>query len=324
MRLFALMFILSLTIVLPAAAVPLNSEAYDFAERMAEKHGFDKEYILQKIAAAEYEEHSLELMDRQAEASTWGDYKKRMITDARIKRGVKFYKDYPNTLGRAYRKYGVTPEIIVAILGVESNYGDYQLPHSAIDVLSTLAFYYPRRSDFFMGELANLFLFCKDNETDLNDIKSSYAGAVGIPQFMPSSIMNYAVDFGGDGKIDLINSKPDAIGSIAGYLKMHGWKKNEPVAVKVYVKGKAYKQILGKATTPKYSVSYMKQKGVHFSKWVNPEQKGALVSLKGEKGTEYWVVFENFHAITKYNNSINYALTVTILSKHIEIQRKRG
>ncbi len=289
---------------------------------MEQKHGFKSAYIIEKLKEAELKERTIELMDRQLKKTPWHVYKKRMITDKRKERGVKFYREYPNTLRRAEVKYGVTSEVIAAILGIETNYGDYVLKHSALDALATLSFHYPRRAAYFKGELEHLFVFSRKNGIDPADVLSSYAGAVGIPQFMPSNVSKYGVDFGGNGNMDLIGSKPDAIGSIAKYLKNHGWERNKPIAVKAYVRGNGYKKFLGKGIKPKYSVRDMERNGIRPSLWVDPSLKGALITLEKKRGSEYWIVFQNFYAITRYNHSINYAMAVTILSKHIEYGRR--
>ena len=179
----------------------------------------------------------ISLMDRQAERKPWKKYKPNFINKNKIKKGVAFAKRYPKTLAKAKRIYGVDPSVIVAILGVETDYGTYALSHRAMDALFTLAFYYPRRAAYFKNELAALMVYAYRNKLDPFNLKSSYAGAVGMPQFMPSNIMKFGREFSGDGRINIFKSGADSIGSIANYLNKHGWQKDEPLAVKVYTKG---------------------------------------------------------------------------------------
>jgi len=319
-KLVILIFVIMFSV--SSFAAELTPELRSFAHRVAKNGRISERAVLKWLKRVKKNSDCLELMDRQAEAKPWKDYKPHFIYDRKIKKGVQFYKRYPKTLAKAKRLYGVEPSIIVAILGVETDYGQYALSHRAMDALYTLAFYYPRRAEYFKNELESLMIYAYRNRLDPFNLKSSYAGAVGMPQFMPSNIMKFGREFSGDGRINIFKSGADSIGSVANYLSKHGWKKGEPLAVKVRVKGTSWKKYLDQGIRPKYTVAEFKKRGVYPSMWVNPKTKGALISLKGDKGVEYWIIFNNFYVVTRYNPSIKYALAVTILGKHIELKTR--
>jgi len=300
----------------------LTAEMRDFAHKVAVNGRISEKAVLKWLKRAEKTDDVIMLMDRQAESRPWKNYKPNFINDKKIRKGIAFKKRYPKTLAKAERLYGVDPNVIVAILGVETDYGTYALSHRAMDALFTLAFYYPRRAEYFKNELDSLMVYAYRNKLDPFNLKSSYAGAVGMPQFMPSNIIKYGREFSGDGRINIFKSGADSIGSIANYLKSHGWKRGEPMAVKVYTRGTAWEKYLNKGMKPKYTVAELKKSGIRPSMWVNPKRKAALVSLEGEDGTERWLLFDNFYAVTRYNPSVKYALAVTILAKHIEIKTR--
>lgn len=305
----------------PSFAVPLTDEALAFADRLYSKYGIDPLKTALLIQSAEYSDKALSLMDRQFEKSGWGMYRKSMVTDNRSNKGGRFYLEHRPSLELAYAQYGVTPEIIAAILAVETNYGDYKLPHRAVDVLSTLGFYYPRRADYFRSELEALLAYAEKNGMDPFSFMSSYAGAVGIPQFMPSNISKYGVDFGGDNIVDLVNSKTDAIGSVGNYLAKFGWQKDKPTAIKL--RGTGFDSFLGQGYDPKFTVKELEDAGIIFALTANPEEKVNVIRLQTDKGFEHWAIFSNFRTIMRYNNSANYALAVLLISKNIEEERKR-
>ncbi|PLX69293.1 MAG: lytic murein transglycosylase B [Denitrovibrio sp.] len=300
----------------------LTQEMHSFAHKVARDGKISEKAVLSWMKRAEKTEDVIGYMDRQAESKPWKNYKPHFINDKKIRKGVAFKKRYPKTLAKAKRIYGVDPNVIVAILGVETDYGTYALSHRAMDALFTLAFYYPRRAEYFKNELEALMVYAYRNRLDPFNLKSSYAGAVGMPQFMPSNIMKYGQEFSGDGRINIFKSGADSIGSIANYLKAHGWKRDEPMALKVYTKGSLWKKYLNQGIKPKFTVAEMKKNGIRPSLRTDLNRKAALVSLEGDKGVEYWLLFNNFYAITRYNPSVKYALAVTILSKHIEIRSR--
>lgn len=321
MKKMILTLIVSFVTALTASAVEINDDMRLFAENIAKKHGIDSASVLGLLERTTYSERSIELMDRQFERSTWGTYKKSMVTEARSAKGGKFYLDNKGALEFAFLRYGVRPEIITAILGVETNYGDFRLTHNAIDVLTTLGFFYPRRADYFRSELESLIVYANTYGIDPFSIKSSYAGAVGIPQFMPSNINKYGVDFGGNNMVDLVSSLPDSIGSVANYLASFGWQKGKPIAVKL--RGRGFEKFLNQGYDPKFTVRELQRAGIIFSLGVKPDEKANVIKLEGEDGDEYWAIFNNFRVIMRYNSSVNYALAVTLLSIDINAERKR-
>jgi len=318
-----LIYVSILLFAMQGFSAELTPELKDFAHRVAKNGKISERAVLKWLKRVEKTEEVLGYMDRQAESKPWKDYKPHFIYDRKIKKGVDFYKRYPNTLRKAKRIYGVDPSVIVAILGVETDYGTFDLTHRAMDALYTLAFYYPRRGDYFKDELEALMVYAYRNRLDPFNLKSSYAGAVGMPQFMPSNIIKFGKEFSGDGRINIFKSGADSIGSIANYLQKNGWKRGEPLAVKVRTKGTEWQKYLGQGMRPKFSVAQMKKDGIRPSMWVNPKRQAALISLEGEDGEEFWLVFDNFYAVTRYNPSVKYALAVTILAKHIEIKTRK-
>lgn len=317
-RLITLFLLLLLGV--QAFAVELTQEMRDFAGKVAANGRISEKAVLGWLGRVRLTPEVLELMDRQAEGRDWKDYKPYFINDRKISMGVDFVRRYPKTLAKAKRLYGVDPAVIVAILGVETEYGSYPLSHRAMDALFTLAFHYPRRAEYFKDELEALMIYAYRNRLDPFNLKSSYAGAVGMPQFMPSNIMKFGKEFSGDGRINIFKSGADSIGSIANYLEKHGWKRNEPLAIKAYVHGSEWEKYLNQGIKPKYTLSQMRKSGVKPSLPTKMSRKAALVSLEGENGTEYWLIFDNFYAVTRYNPSVKYALAVTILSRHLEIR----
>ena len=212
-----------------------------FIDMMVDKHGFEQQQLVAVFNEAKRREDILELMRKPAEkVLKWHEYRKIFLTAGRIDGGVDFWKQNLDALQKAEATYGVAPQIIVAIIGVETRYGGNTGRHRVIDALSTLAFDYPPRSEFFSGELEQFLILGREEDIDVTTTTGSYAGAMGYGQFIPSSYRHYAVDFDGDGKRDLWENKMDIIGSVANYFKEHGWKTGEPVAVLASVEGERY------------------------------------------------------------------------------------
>jgi len=210
----------------------------------------------------------------------------------------------------------------VAIIGIETSYGKKTGDFLIIQSLATLAFDYPRRSAFFREELAHFLLLAKEGALDANTTKGSFAGAIGIPQFMPSSYRRFAVDFKKKGKRDLLHDVGDVIGSIANYLNLHGWQRNGPIANKATVSGKAYQTIAkNKVTKPHLTMQQLARYSIKLQKpqaLRDKTQKANLMVLERSKDfKEYWIGFQNFYVITRYNHSIHYAMAVYHLSQHI-------
>ena len=319
-----IVIILILTFITPLSHAQgkftANKNTAVFIDEMAKKHGFSKTTLRSYFAKAKYTGGSVHFSRRPAEAANWKTYKKNVVSDKKIADGVKFYKNFKNTLAKAQRKYGVPSYIIAGILGVESDYGKTVMKYRAFDALATLGFSNSRRAKYFRSELEALLLLARKTKTDPFYYKSSYAGAVGIPQFMPSNILKYAVDGSGNGNIDIVNNMTDAIFSVGNYLKKFGWQTNKPVAVKVTVKGSKYKSYLKKSPcgSKKTTVGALKKAGVVFPMSFNNNTRAALFSVDiGGGKSEYHVGFDNFCVLTRYNSSISYVLAVNYLGNII-------
>jgi membrane-bound lytic murein transglycosylase B len=238
--------------------------------------------------------------------------------------GVTFWNNHAEKLERARKEYGLPEEIVTAVIGVETIYGAQTGKYRVLDALVTLAFDYPRRSEFFREELEQYLLLMREQGADVLKLKGSYAGAIGIPQFMPSSYRRYAVDFDGDNRKELLQSPADAIGSVANYLKMFGWEQGQPVAVRAQISSERYQEALAAGIKPSLTLSQMKQFGVTPLVGLSDlggERMAALFVLEGKDGPEYWLGFNNFYVITRYNRSTYYAMSVWQLAEEIHAAR---
>ena len=289
-----------------------------FIDMMVDKHGFTRAELVTVFNAAKRREDILELMRKPAEKRLqWYEYRKIFLTPARIEGGADFWKENADTLAKAETAFGVDPQIIVAIIGVETRYGSNTGRHRVLDALSTLAFDYPPRSEFFTAELEQYLILAREEDIDIVDTTGSYAGAMGYGQFIPSSYRNYAVDFDGDGKRDLWNNKMDIIGSVANYFKQHGWKAGTPVAVRANVTGDDYPALLDLGYKPNTVLDAMRHDGITPLKPLPDDLVAALLRFEQQDGPEYWLGFNNFYTITRYNHSPLYAMAVYQLSEEI-------
>ncbi|MEY1661284.1 lytic murein transglycosylase B [Isoalcanivorax beigongshangi] len=290
--------------------------------------GLDAQHVRRLLDAATRQDKILEAIAKPAERTlTWGEYRKIFIQDSRIEQGVAFWREHRELLERAEREYGVPAEIIVAIIGVETRYGQHKGTWKALDALATLGFDYPPRADFFRKELKELFLLERDAGIDAATVTGSYAGALGMPQFIPSSYRAYAVDFDKDGKIDLINSPADAIGSVASYFRAHRWETGAPVAARARVSGNSYQSLFGTDYTPNRTLDSLRQANVtplacdggetRYCYQLPGSTKVAALELDGAEGSEFWLANHNFYVITRYNRSRYYAMAVYQLSRDI-------
>lgn len=293
----------------------------NFIGEMVERHGFVQAELEDILGQAQYQEGIIKAISQPATARPWYAYRPVFVTPKRIAAGVAFWNTNAADLERARRDFGIPEEIIAAVIGVETFYGTQNGKHRILDSLTTLAFNYPRRAAFFRGELEQYLLMGRNQQADLLNIRGSYAGAIGIPQFMPSSYRRYAVDFNNDGKIDLSGSAADAIGSVANYLKSYGWEAGQLIAVPAMVNGEDYREVLYSGYPPRYTVAEIGQWGV-TPRWHAPGGRLAmLVELEMKDGKEYWLAFNNFHVITRYNRSVNYAMSVLQLAEEIRTAR---
>jgi membrane-bound lytic murein transglycosylase B len=293
-------------------------QVQQFIADMVDKHEFSREELVKLLEQAERRDDIIELMSKPAEKQlAWYEYRKIFLTDSRIDGGVAFWTQYADILAKAEQAFGVEPQIVVAIIGVETRYGSNTGRHRVLDALSTLAFDYPPRSEFFTAELEQYLLLAREENIDLLSATGSYAGAMGYGQFIPSSYRSYAVDFDNSGTRDLWGSPMDIIGSVANYFQRHGWKLGEPVAVRAEVTGDAYQPLLDLGYQPNTVLHAMRHDGVTPVTEMPDDLEAALIAFDQEDGPEYWLGFNNFYVITRYNHSPLYAMAVYQLSEEI-------
>ncbi len=322
-RLFNLFCLALFLFSTPAAAAPEDRQAavHAFAEEMVKKHGFDRDELLQTLAKARFRGDIIKAMQRPAEGKPWHQYRPIFVTRARASAGVAFWNENAALLERAEKEFGVPPEIIVAIIGVETRYGGYTGKHRVLDAVSTLAFGYPKRADFFRRELEEFLLLSREEGVDPGAANGSYAGAMGMPQFIPSSYRAYAVDFDGDGRRDLFDSKADVIGSVANYFKRHGWQSGQRITLRAEVNGSDLTPMVEAGMKPSLSYEQVKAGGVTVTEPLRDNEEVSLVRLELADGEEYWLGLQNFYVITRYNHSNMYAMAVYQLSREIMAMR---
>ncbi len=302
-------------------ALAKRPDVQAFVNQMVKKHHFDKRQLMAAMRAAKYQPKIIESMEKPYEMKTWDVYKALFLTPARVQAGLEFWQANQKVLAKAEKEYGVPANIIVAIIGVETLYGKHQGEYRVLDALTTLAFYYPKRAPYFTKELAEFFQLCREQGVAADQYTGSYAGAMGKPQFMPSSYRFYAVDFTGNGKRDLMNSDHDAIGSVANYFHQHGWQPNGGVAQQASISGLHYKHLMFNSKTPNYAFKHLMAEGVKpLSAVVDHPYKAGLIELTTQTGQEYWLAYPNFYVITRYNSSPQYALVVYLFSQQLHKQ----
>ena len=315
-----------------ASGIRGDYAGYPAAARLVDdlvrEEGFDRAYLEQVLARVERQQWILDFVDRpKAKRSTrptgaWTRYRAKFVTQDNISKGDSFWRRYDSVLQRAQTQNGVSPEYVVAIIGVETRYGGYMGKQRVIDALATLAFDFPRRSEFFTGELRAFLIMSRDEGFDPFGPKGSYAGAMGLGQFMPSSFHKWAVDFDGDGKRDLWNSV-DAIGSVANYFASHGWLPGEPVTVRASVSGTAARAMKTGYDTS-YSLDALSRNGIVASSALGDGDRVSLIRLDARGGYQYWLGLKNFYVITRYNHSSYYAMAVHQLAQAVRARHGPG
>ncbi len=312
------------------------AEVAAFMDQMVFKHGFDRVELEAMLRQTRYVDSAVRLM-RPAPPGTpknWAAYRARFVEPVRVNAGISFWNAHQDALTRAEEEYGVPAEIIVGIIGVETIFGRHTGNFRVMDAITTLAFAYPdtptrlARMEYFRGELENTLLLSRDYDIDPFSLLGSYAGAIGLPQFMPGSILQYAVDFDGNEHIDLRNSPTDAIGSVANFLVQHGWQRNAPIAFPAIVAqpsenaAPAWQKFIGQGLKAKFTLDELRANGVTPEMASPPGKLYGLVDLQnGFDPTEYWLGTDNFFAITHYNRSYFYAMAVTDLASTVRAAR---
>ncbi len=294
----------------------------EFIETMAEKHGFEKTSLAALMTKARYSQAVIDSMERPYEAKPWHIYRPLFVTEERVKDGIAFWNSHAKLLQKAEQIYGVPPQIIVATIGVETRYGKFMGKHLVLDALTTLAFTYPKRQRLFNKQLEAYILLLSEEDIDPANTHGSYAGAIGKPQFIPASYREYAVDFDGDGKRDLLNNTADAIGSVANYYRRHGWRQGGLVATPAQINGGGYREHLNMDLELTTTLADLSMAGVKIGQRLPTSTRCNLIQFDAGKAKEYWLGFHNFYVITRYNHNNQYAMAVYQLSQKILDQRK--
>lgn len=304
-----------------STSVELRPEIEAFVAELSGKHGMSQESLRLVLREARVQPSILRAMSAQSTARPWHRYRPLYVNPERIAGGVRFWRQHEQLLARAEREYGVPAEIIVSTIGVETVYGSYTGTHRVLDALTTLAFDFPRRAEFFRGELEQFLLLARDRVVDPLRMKGSYAGAMGVPQFMPSSFQRYAIDFDGDGQRNLWDGVADAIGSIANYYRVFGWQTGEQVVLPATVEGAGYLALAEKGIEPVLTADVFKEAGVTMQEDLG-ERGAAMLVLEGAGGQLHLLGLKNFYVITRYNRSTNYAMSVYELAQAIRSARE--
>ena len=324
--LLALVLLASATHSAPPSQGPYGKreDVRSFIRDLVERHGFVERELSFLFSRARREPAILAAIvpPKNPKDRSWQAYRARFVTNVRVAEGAEFWRRHAAALERAASEHGVPEEIIVAIIGVETLYGRQTGNWRVIDALATLAFDFPPRAEFFRGELEQYLLYARETGTDVFSVRGSYAGAIGIPQFMPGSYRKFAVDFDGDGAIDLRASAADAIGSIANFLAKHGWRRGERVQLPARVSGEAHRELIEEGIEPKTGLAELKRFGVEARTDLALDTPVALIGLETPgAATEYRLGLRNFYVLTRYNRSTLYAAAVHDLAQ--EIRNKR-
>jgi membrane-bound lytic murein transglycosylase B len=293
-----------------------------FIKKMVVKHGFQQAQLQAIFSAVKIRPRVMQSIRAPLEQQPWYTYQTVFITESRIRQGVEFWNRNKEALAKAEKLYGVPASIIVATIGVETKYGKNKGEYPVIDALTNISFSGSPRAAFFQSELEEFLLLCREQRLDPLAIKGSYAGAIGQPQFMPSSYRHYAVNFSGNGKIDLSDNVEDIIGSIANYYKRHGWYSDQPVIIPAQIEKDKYQYLLNQnlATITKTDFNRF---GILPYSQVPSDQKIKVIELQGYHGNEYWLSLHNFDVIKRYNPSNLYAMAVYQLSYYITALKEK-
>jgi membrane-bound lytic murein transglycosylase B len=303
-----------------------NAALQRFIARM-QAEGFDEAELARLFSQVERQQWIIDYMHRIAPRPSkpsgpngaWLRYRAKFLKDSNIAAGADFWRRHASTLARAEKQYGVPAEYLVAIIGVETRWGGYMGSHRTIDALTTLAFDYPRRSEFFTDELAHYLIMARDENFDPLSPVGSFAGAMGLGQFMPSSFRRYAVDFDGDGHRNLWDTE-DAIGSVANYFVSHGWRTGQPVTERVRVT-QSVPTSMETGFKSNYRPAALTALGIDTASLPKGQERLSLLQLDVGSGYQYWVGYDNFYVITRYNHSSFYAMAVHQLAQAIKARR---
>ncbi len=310
--------ILILFLVLGVPAASANKiKQQQFIANVARQYHIPAKQLYFVLSHAKYLPSVIKKITTPYEKQPFNIYTKHFLTPVRINQGSAFWKKHQVTLALAEKKYGVDPSVIIAILGVETLYGKREGDYSVLDSLYTLSFFYPPRQRFFSHELAEYLAMCAKQGISPFKVKGSYAGAFGMPQFMPSSYRAYGVDYSKDHHIDLMHNTDDIIMSVANFLAKAGWQRREPIASQI----KSYRpiptQYISARATPNTTINQLAKLGIYSKISTSHNQPASIIALNDKKRIEYWLAFPNLKSIMHYNPSLNYAMTVYQLSRAI-------
>lgn len=305
-----------------ASQTAVEHSVDQFIEEMTDRHQFDETYLRELFSQIHIDVAVTDKMRKPYEAQPWTVYRKFFITPERVEDGVKYWHDHRRELALAEKIYGVPASIIVAIIGVESRYGTKKGDFPTLQTLATLAFTYPARAPFFTKELEHFLLMTREQQFNPLAIRGSYAGAMGLPQFMPSSYRNYAMNFQGGKRVDLINNDADAISSVGNYLKRNGWQENQLVAVRARVKNADINTLKQDPLKPSDTLATLRQKGVAWYEKLPLDDKAAFFTVDYEQDSQYWIALPNFKVISSYNHNMQYVLAVFEFSEAIKERRE--
>ncbi|MBS4051690.1 MAG: lytic murein transglycosylase B [Methylomonas sp.] len=300
------------------AEIPQTEALNRFIEQMVKQHHFNATELRQLFQSVAIQQPILDAMGKPAEGKPWYQYREIFMTDSRIDGGVQFWRDNEAALKAVEQQYGVPAEIIIAIIGVETKYGAFTGKYRVIDALSTLGFAYPSRSEFFLKELENFLLLSREEHLDPLQPLGSYAGAMGLAQFMPSSYRAYAKDFDLDKQRDIWHNDSDAIASVANYFVANHWQRGGAISYQVSAKGDAYKKALSKGVKPDVSIGELRKLGVEIPKQLGNNEAAKLLSYPMPDHEQLWLGLHNFYVITRYNHSPLYAMAAYQLSQAIK------
>lgn len=299
---------------------PLRAPIEKFIAQMAYAHGFDQTALRTLFAQVQPSQGVMKAIGAPSTSKSWYEFKPLFVDAGRIGGGVRYWNENAGTLSRARNEFGVPEAVIVALIGIETRYGRNTGGYRVIDALSTLAFDWPARGDFFRGELEEFLLLCREQSWDPLTVKGSFAGAMGLAQFMPGSYRRHGLDYDADGRIDLWTNSSDVIGSVASYLRFYGWKDGQPIVAPARVEGDP-KPLLEIGLKPSLTLDQWRMRGAHPLSPMPDQLNASLFSLDLIGGPEYWFGFDNFYALLQYNRSRNYVMAIYELA--IEITREK-
>jgi peptidoglycan lytic transglycosylase B len=296
----------------------------EFVDRMVEVHHYDRRQLVWLFQHTEYLPAVIDRINKPFEEKPWDFYKNFFITPDRIADGVQYWREHTATLDAVSQQYGVPPAVIVAIIGIETKYGKEPFKYPALRTLATLAFQYPKRGVFFQNELENYLLLTREYHLPPSEIYSSYAGALGIPQFMPSNYRQYAISYTHQDSVNLLTNHDDAIASIAFYLQRSGWQTHQPVATPARISKPIPDRFISNDAKPAYHFKTLAKFGAKSSTPISPNRKSVLIVLHNTEDQEYWITFQNFYAIMAYNPRTTYAMAIYQLSEAIQKDYEQG